>query len=101
MDLASSAEAIDWYHSIKTTTSSPWSRALQRRTAPTRATTRPPEHPYPRWHGLHLGAPQAPVLQAREELRDPPQRRHLPPQAARPAHRGLIVQEVEARCEHA
>ncbi len=30
------------------------------------------EHPDPRWHRVHLGAPRAPLLQAREELRDLP-----------------------------
>ena len=47
------------------------------------------EHPDPRRHRLHLGARRAPLLQAGEELRDPPRRRHLPPRAARPAHRHL------------
>ena len=41
------------------------------------------EHPDPRRHRLHVGARRAPVLQAGEELRDPPRRRHVPPRAAR------------------
>ena len=47
------------------------------------------EHPDPRRHRLHVGARRAPVLQAREVLRDPPRRRHVPPRAARAAHRDL------------
>ena len=47
------------------------------------------EHPDPRWHRLHLGAPRAPVLQAGQELRAAVRRSHLPPRAARPAHRHL------------
>ena len=49
------------------------------------------EHPDPRWHRLHVGAPRAPVLQAREELRDLPRRPDVPPRAARAAHRHLIT----------
>ena len=49
------------------------------------------EHPDPRRHRLHVGAPRAPVLQAREELRDLPRRPHVPPRAARPAHRHLTT----------
>ena len=48
------------------------------------------EHPDPRWHRLHLGAPGAPVLQAGQELRAPVRRPDVPPRAARPAHRHLI-----------
>ena len=33
------------------------------------------EHPDPRRHRLHVGAPRAPLLQAGEELRDPARRR--------------------------
>ena len=47
------------------------------------------EHPDPRWHRLHVGAPRAPLLQAREELRDLPRRPDVPPRAARTAHRHL------------
>jgi len=37
------------------------------------------EHPDPRRDRLHVGARRAPLLQARQELRDPPRRRHVPP----------------------
>ena len=47
------------------------------------------EHPDPRRHRLHLGAPGPPVLQAGQELRAAVRRPHLPPRAARPAHRHL------------
>ena len=47
------------------------------------------EHPDPRRHRLHLGAPGAPVLQAGQELRAAVRRPHLPPRAAGPAHRHL------------
>ena len=47
------------------------------------------EHPDPRRHRLHLGAPGAPLLQAGEELRAAVRRPDLPPRAARPAHRHL------------
>ena len=47
------------------------------------------EHPDPRRHRLHVGAPRAPLLQARQELRDLPRRPDVPPRAARPAHRHL------------
>ena len=47
------------------------------------------EHPDPRRHRLHVGAPRAPVLQARQELRDLPRRPDVPPRAARAAHRHL------------
>ena len=47
------------------------------------------EHPDPRWHRLHVGAPRAPVLQAREVVGDLPRRPHVPPRAAGPAHRYL------------
>ena len=47
------------------------------------------EHPDPRWHRLHLGAPGPPVLQAGQELRAAVRRPDLPPRAARPAHRHL------------
>ena len=45
------------------------------------------EHPDPRWHRLHLGAPGAPLLQAGQVVRAAVRRPHLPPRAARPAHR--------------
>ena len=48
------------------------------------------EHPDPRWYRVHVGAPRAPLLQAREELRDLPRRPDVPPRAARAAHRHLI-----------
>jgi hypothetical protein len=48
------------------------------------------EHPDPRWHRLHLGAPGSPVLQAGQVLRAALRRSRLPPRAARPAHRHLI-----------
>ena len=64
---------------------SPGQGVLLRRVLPRRGR----EHPDPRWHRLHLGAQRAPVLQAREDLGDPARRRHLPPRAARPAHRHL------------
>ena len=54
------------------------------------------EHPDPRRHRLHLGARRAPLLQAREELRDPARRRHVPPRAARAAHRDLTADPVLA-----
>ncbi len=47
------------------------------------------EHPDPRWHRLHVGAPGAPLLQAGEELRAAVRRPDVPPRAARPAHRHL------------
>ena len=40
------------------------------------------EHPDPRRHRLHLGAPRAPLLQARQELRVVPGRPRLPPRTA-------------------
>ena len=55
------------------------------------------EHPDPRRHRLHLGARRAPLLQAGEELRDPPRRRHVPPRAARAAHRHLTARCPDAR----
>ena len=48
------------------------------------------EHPDPRRHRLHVGAPGAPVLQAGQELRAAVRRPDVPPRAARPAHRHLI-----------
>ena len=47
------------------------------------------EHPDPRRHRLHLGAPGAPLLQARQELRAAVRRPDLPPRTARPADRHL------------
>ena len=47
------------------------------------------EHPDPRRHRLHLGAPGAPLLQAGQELRAAVRRPDVPPRAARPAHRHL------------
>ena len=47
------------------------------------------EHPDPRRHRLHVGAPGPPVLQAGQELRVAVRRPHLPPRVARPAHRDL------------
>ena len=47
------------------------------------------EHPDPRRHRLHLGAPRAPVLQAREELRAAPRRPRVPPRTAGAAARHL------------
>ena len=37
------------------------------------------EHPDPRWHRLHLGAPRPPVLQAGEVVRAAVRRSELPP----------------------
>ena len=48
------------------------------------------EHPDPRRHRLHVGAPGAPLLQAGQELRAAVRRPHVPPREARPAHRHLI-----------
>ena len=47
------------------------------------------EHPDPRRHRLHLGAPRPPVLQAGQVLRAALRRPDLPPRAARSAHRHL------------
>ena len=47
------------------------------------------EHPDPRRHRLHVGAPGAPLLQAREEFQDPPRGCHVPPRAPRATHRHL------------
>ena len=47
------------------------------------------EHPDPRRHRLHVGAPGAPVLQAGQELRAAVRRPDVPPRAAGPAHRHL------------
>ena len=52
------------------------------------------EHPDPRRHRLHVGAPGAPVLQAGQELRAAVRRPDLPPRAARPAHRHLTPGDV-------
>jgi alkylation response protein AidB-like acyl-CoA dehydrogenase len=43
------------------------------------------EHPDPRWHRLHVGAPGPPVLQAGQVVRAALRRPHLPPRAARSA----------------
>ena len=56
------------------------------------------EHPDPRRHRVHLGAPGAPLLQAGEELRAAVRRPDLPPRAARPAHRDLRISTSLARC---
>ena len=47
------------------------------------------EHPDPRWHRLHVGAPGPPVLQAGQVVRAPVRRSDVPPRAARAAHRHL------------
>ena len=47
------------------------------------------EHPDPRWHRLHVGAPRPPLLQAGQVVRAAVRRPHLPPRAAGPAHRHL------------
>ena len=47
------------------------------------------EHPDPRRHRLHVGAPGAPLLQAGQELRAAVRRPDVPPRAAGPAHRHL------------
>src|SRR4051794_33581276 len=48
------------------------------------------EHPDPRWHRVHVGAPRAPLLQAGEVVRAALRRPDLPPRAPRPADRNLI-----------
>ena len=50
------------------------------------------EHPDPRWHRLHVGAPRAPLLQAGQVVGDLPRRPDVPPRAARAAHRHLTAQ---------
>ena len=55
------------------------------------------EHPDPRRHRLHLGAPGAPVLQAGQVLRAALRRPDLPPRAARPAHRHLTPGALSSR----
>ena len=54
------------------------------------------EHPDPRRHRLHLGAPRPPVLQAGEVVRAPVRRPDVPPRAARAAHRHLNLLIVVA-----
>ena len=49
------------------------------------------EHPDPRRHRLHVGARRAPVLQAGEVDGAVPRRSDVPPRAARPAHRHLVL----------
>ncbi len=49
------------------------------------------EHPDPRWYRVHVGAPRAPVLQAGQVVRAAVRRPHLPPRAARAAHRHLSI----------
>src|SRR5581483_10454539 len=49
------------------------------------------EHPDPRWHRVHVGAPRPPVLQAGEVVRAAVRRSDVPPRAARAAHRHLSV----------